>query len=44
MGVRASYLHGVLEIRVKHVRRLAPKDVLIEGADHGAQIIEVLDA
>ena len=43
-GVRASYLHGVLEIRVKHVRRPRPKDVLIEGADHDAQLIEVLDA
>src|ERR1700712_4345307 len=39
-GVRAAYLHGVLEIRVRHVRRPAPTDVLIEGADHGAHVIE----
>jgi HSP20 family protein len=42
-GLRASYFHGVLEIRVSHVRRPAPRDVPIEGADHGAQVIEVLD-
>jgi HSP20 family protein len=42
-GVRASYLHGVLEIRVRHVRRAAPRDVPIKGADHGARVIEVLD-
>lgn len=42
-GVRASYLHGVLEIRVRHVRRPTPRDVPIEGADHGAHVIEVLD-
>jgi HSP20 family protein len=42
-GVRASYLHGVLEIRVRHVRRPAPRDVPIEGADNGAHVIEVLD-
>jgi HSP20 family protein len=42
-GVRASYLHGVLEIRVRHVRRPAPRDVPIVGADNGADVVEVLD-
>jgi HSP20 family protein len=42
-GVRASYLHGVLEIRVSHVRRPAPRDIPIDGADNGAHVIEVLD-
>jgi HSP20 family protein len=42
-GVRASYLHGVLEIRVRHVRRPAPRDVPIEGAENSSPAIEVLD-
>jgi HSP20 family protein len=42
-GVRASYLHGVLEVRVAHVRRREPLDIPIEGAGDGAHTIEVLE-
>jgi len=42
-GVRASYLHGVLEIRVAHARRPEPRDVPIEGTENGARPIEVLE-
>ncbi|WP_166903453.1 Hsp20/alpha crystallin family protein [Mycobacterium sp. DL440] len=42
-GVRASYFHGVLEIRVRHVRRPEPRDVPFEGTESSARVIEVLD-
>lgn len=41
-GVRASYMHGVLEIRVAHVRRPEPTEVGIETTQPGVTPIEVL--
>jgi HSP20 family protein len=40
-GVRAAYLHGVLEIRVAHVRRAAPTDIQPTLGQPDAVIIDV---
>jgi HSP20 family protein len=40
-GVRASYRHGVLEIRVAHVRRRKPRDVHVEVLAEAGRAIEV---
>lgn len=41
-GVRATYVHGVLEIRVAHVVRPAPLDVDVEVGVPETTFIEVL--
>jgi len=40
-GVRASYRHGVLEIRVAHVERRRPQEVPVEVLEEEARPIEV---
>jgi HSP20 family protein len=40
-GVRASYRHGVLEIRVAHVHRRRPRDVPVEVLEEEVRPIEV---
>jgi HSP20 family protein len=41
-GVRATYLYGVLEIRVAHVRRPEPTEVEPIVGEAGEEIIEVI--
>ena len=43
LGVGATYAHGVLEIRVAHVRRPEPRDVPIEVDENQTHTIEVLE-
>jgi len=43
-GVSATYLHGVLEIRVAHVKRREPTDVQPDVAESEPTFIEVLGA
>jgi HSP20 family molecular chaperone IbpA len=43
-GVRATYLHGVLEVRVAHVRRPAPTEVEPVGGQPEAASINVTGA